>query len=349
MFDSKKVTNKILTALSLGMALFSCKQEPTIPERPSGWEILATPVEASLRGLSAVTSEIAWASGSGGTWLRTIDEGKTWDHGVIAGLDTVDFRSIHAFDALTAIAVSAGQPAVIYKTSDGGQTWVLKHQESAKAFLDGISFADEKRGYVFGDPVDGKWMILQTFNQGESWYPISQLPEAAEGEAGFAASGSSFLAEGNNLWLGSGGKESNLYQSTDGGKTWDKFSSPLMQGEASQGIFSLASIGAGEILCVGGDYTLLDSTARNAGLFLSEGKEWVAIQKSPSGYRSGVIYFPRFKWVLAVGPEGSDFSADGGITWSGFSTEGFHSIRLGHAEGSVWASGSNGKIGRLNF
>ncbi len=341
--------NKILIALSLGMALFSCKQEPSIPERPLGWEVLVTPVEASLRGLSAVTSEIAWASGSGGTWLRTIDQGKTWDHGVIAGLDTLDFRSIHAFDALVAIAVSAGQPAVIYKTSDGGRTWVLKHQESELAFLDGISFVDEKRGYVFGDPVDGKWMILQTFNQGESWYPISQLPDAANGEAGFAASGSSFLAEGRNLWLGSGGTEANLYRSIDEGKTWDKFSSPLIQGKASQGIFSITQIGEEEVYCVGGDYTLLDSTAGTAGLFLSVDKEWATIQQSPSGYRSGVIYFPQFKWVLAVGPRGSDFSVDGGINWSGLSKEGFHSIRLGHTEGSVWASGSNGKIGRLTF
>lgn len=238
-------------ALSFGVALFSCKQEPAIPERPSGWEIKETPVEASLRGISAVTSEIAWASGSGGTWLRTIDEGKTWDHGVIAGLDTVDFRSIHAFDALTAIAVSAGQPAVIYKTIDGGKNWVLKHTESEMAFLDGISFADDKRGYVFGDPIDGKWMILETLNQGENWYPVANLPQAAVGEAGFAASGSSFLAKGNNLWLGSGGKESNLLWSTDEGKTWEKFSSPLAQGEASQGIFSITEIGEGEIFCVG--------------------------------------------------------------------------------------------------
>jgi len=339
----------ILMALSFGIALFSCKQEPTIPGIPSGWEIKKTPVEASLRGLSAVTPEIAWASGSDGTWLRTIDGGETWKNGIIGGLDTVDFRSIHAFDALTAIAVSAGQPAVIYKTTDGGETWDLKHTESEKAFLDGISFADDKRGYVFGDPVDGKWMILQTMNQGESWYPLSNLPDAAEGEAGFAASGSSLLAQGNNLWLGSGGTEANLYRSNDEGETWEKFSSPLIQGEASQGIFSITQIGEGEVYCVGGDYTLLDSTADNAGLFLSQSNEWVTIQQPPSGYRSGVVYFSEFKWVLTVGPGGSDFSSDGGISWSSFSGEGFHSIRLGHTEASVWASGSNGKIGRLSF
>lgn len=306
-------------------------------------------MKASLRGLSVVTAEIAWASGSSGTWLRTIDGGETWENGVIAGLDTVDFRSLHAFDALTAIAVSADQPAVIYKTIDGGKNWILKDTESEKAFLDGISFIDDKKGYVFGDPVDGKWMILYTFNQGENWSPVTHLPEATEWEAGFAASGSSLLAHGNNLWLGSGGKQANLYRSLDEGRRWEKFSSPLIQGEASQGIFSITQIGEGEIFCVGGDYALPDSAFGNAGLFLSEKKEWVKIKQPPSGYRSGVVYFPEFQWVLTVGPGGSDFSTDGGITWSNFSTEGFHSIRLGHTEASVWASGSNGKIGKLSF
>src|SRR5690606_8456934 len=244
-----------LLALSLLVALFSCKKsEANLADKPTGWDILKTPIASSLRGLSPLTSEIAWASGSEGIWLRTIDGGKTWDHGVVAGLDTVDFRSIHAFDALTAIAVSAGQPAVIYKTLDGGKTWELKHQENEVAFLDGISFASESRGFVIGDPAEGKWTILQTANQGETWYPIDSLPGAEDGEAAFAASATSLLAEDNQLWLGTGGTQSNLHFSNDMGASWKKFSTPFIQGESSQGIFSLTSMGSGEIVAVGGDY-----------------------------------------------------------------------------------------------
>ncbi|MEP0714177.1 MAG: YCF48-related protein, partial [Algoriphagus sp.] len=209
-----------LLALSVLIALFSCKNsEEQLAEKPTGWEILETPVQSSLRGLSPLTNEIAWASGSNGTWLRTIDGGKSWDHGVVEGLDTVDFRSIYAFDAMTALVVSAGQPAVIYKTTDGGQSWKLKHQENEYAFLDGISFSSPTRGFVIGDPNEGKWTILQTANQGDTWYPVDSLPEAAEGEAAFAASATSLLAEGNSLWIGTGGTQSNLHFSKDMGAT----------------------------------------------------------------------------------------------------------------------------------
>ena len=38
---------------------------------------------ASLRGVNAVSDQVCWASGSGGTWLRTVDAGKTWQKGVV--------------------------------------------------------------------------------------------------------------------------------------------------------------------------------------------------------------------------------------------------------------------------
>ncbi|MBN3581269.1 photosystem II stability/assembly factor-like protein [Algoriphagus aestuarii] len=338
---------KLVGVLVIGI-LFSCQtNEIKIPESPLGWEIFETPVKASLRGLSPVTSEIAWASGSGGTWLRTMDGGKSWDHGIIGGLDTVDFRSIHAFDAMNAVAISAGQPAVIYKTKDGGQSWTLKHQEVEEAFLDGVSFADPDRGYVVGDPIDGKWMILQTVNQGESWYPVLNLPEAKEGEAGFAASATSLISEGSNIWIGSGGTEANLHYSPDYGENWKKWNSPIVQGDPSKGVFSLTKLGNEEVYLVGGDYVNMDDTISVAASFSTLKEFWAAPVSSPKGYRSGVVYFPRFHWLVAVGPTGSDFSDDGGQVWRNFSQEGFHAVKLGHAEATIWASGSNGRVARL--
>jgi photosystem II stability/assembly factor-like uncharacterized protein len=343
------IKSKVL-ALSLLVALFSCKKsEDNLADMPTGWEVLETPVTSSLRGLSPLTSEIAWASGSNGVWLRTIDGGKTWDHGIIAGLDTVDFRSIHAFDAKTAIAVSAGQPAVIYKTLDGGQSWELKHQENELAFLDGISFSSPTRGFVIGDPFEGMWTLLQTANQGDTWYPVDSLPGAADGEAAFAASATSLLAEGNELWLGTGGKESNLHYSKDMGASWEKYPTPFIQGESSQGIFSITSMGGGEIVGVGGDYLKEDLREGIVGIYETSKNAWIIPQQGPGGYRSGVVYFPKQRWLIAVGPAGSDFSKDSGITWDPISAEGFHAVKLGHADGSVWASGAKGKIAKLKY
>ncbi|MDR7128402.1 photosystem II stability/assembly factor-like uncharacterized protein [Algoriphagus sp. 4150] len=343
------IKRKIL-ALSLLVALFSCKKsEENTPANPSGWDMLETPVESSLRGLSPLTGEIAWASGSNGVWLRTIDGGKSWDHGVVAGLDTVDFRSIHAFDAMTAIVVSAGQPAVIYKTKDGGESWDLKHQENEFAFLDGISFASSSRGFVVGDPAHGKWTIIQTANQGNTWYHIDSLPEAVEGEAAFAASSTSLFAKGNQLWLGSGGTESNLHFSKDQGVSWEKYSTPFVQGESSQGIFSLAGMGDGEIVGVGGDYLNEEMQEGTAGIFVTATKEWIIPQQGPGGYRSGVVYFPKQKCLIAVGPSGSDYSTDRGLNWQPISDEGFHAVKMSHEDGSIWASGAKGKIAKLSY
>lgn len=341
--------NKIFIGLIVLFFCFSCnKKSSQFSTEPLGWEILDTPVDASLRGLSPLTSDIAWMSGSKGTWLRTLDGGKTWEHGVIDGLIEVDFRSIQGFDAEHAIAVSAGQPAVIYKTSDGGKTWKLTHQEGTSAFLDGITFSDQETGFVFGDPVDGKWMILKTVNQGESWYEIPNLPEVVDGEAGFAASASSMMAIGDLVALGSGGKVSNLHISKNGGDSWEKFKSPLIQGKGSQGIFALTNSDAG-IVCIGGDYLEEGRSQGNLGVFLTASNDWTEVQNPPSGYRSGVTFFSQAEWLIAVGPNGSDFSKDGGINWKNFSGEGFHTVKAGSAKGSVWASGGKGKVAKLKF
>ncbi len=342
--------NKFLYGLSILACCTSCsKKNQQIVNEPKGWDLIETPVDASLRGLSPLTSDIAWISGTKGTWLRTLDGGKNWEHGVIDGLSDVDFRSIHGFDAENAIVVSAGQPAVIYKTSDGGKSWILTYQAGQSAFLNGIAFSDQKTGFVFGDPVDGNWVILKTLNQGESWFLIPNLPKFVAGEVGFAAGSSSIVVIGDLLALGSGGRETNLHISKNGGESWEKFVSPLSQGKDSQGIFAVTGLVTGELFCVGGDYLEEGLAQGNVGIFLTSTDEWVTVDTPPAGYRSGVAYFNQEEWLITVGPSGSDFSNNSGVNWKKFSTEGFHAVKTGSTTGSVWATGANGKVAKLKF
>jgi photosystem II stability/assembly factor-like uncharacterized protein len=308
------------------------------------WKELDTPVKASLRGLSPVSDQICWASGSNGTWLKTMDGGDTWESGVIAGLDSVDFRSIQAFDENTAVVASAGQPAVIFRTDDGGETWDKVHQEGSEAFFDGIAFVDKNTGYVIGDPVKGVWMILETLDGGKSWKTLDSLPSAEIGEAAFAASASSMIATKGGLIFGTGGPVSNLYSYDFKRKIWEKLKTPMIQGEASQGIFALVETST-SILAVGGDYTKLDFTERNAFRFSDQ--NFTFPLKAPSGYRSGIAFFSKVKLTIAVGPSGSDYSFDDGMAWEEFSTIGYHSVKISIEGESVWASGSEGRIGLL--
>ena len=44
----------------------------------SPWEMQDSHTKAGLRGIHAVDAQVAWASGTGGTILRTIDGGTNW-------------------------------------------------------------------------------------------------------------------------------------------------------------------------------------------------------------------------------------------------------------------------------
>jgi photosystem II stability/assembly factor-like uncharacterized protein len=308
------------------------------------WKEFETPVKASLRGLSPVSDLVCWASGSGGTWLRTTDGGKTWDTGVIAGLDTLDFRSIHAFDENAAVAASAGQPAVIFRTVNGGKSWEKVHEEGPDAFFDGITFLNETSGFIIGDPVGGNWMILETLDAGKSWKAMASLPPSETGEAAFAASASSMIITENELIFGTGGKVSNLYLYRFESKVWKKEKTPILQGRASQGIFALVKT-ENAVLAVGGDYEKLDFREKNA--FRLSNQSYQFPIKSPLGFRSGIAFFPKEKLIIAVGPSGSDLSKDDGLNWDNFSSTGYHAVRISLDQKSVWASGSQGRIGLL--
>jgi photosystem II stability/assembly factor-like uncharacterized protein len=311
------------------------------------WHEIQTPVKASLRGLSPVSDQVVWASGSGGTWLRTLDGGKSWDHGIIADLDTVDFRSIHAFDQNTAVVASAGQPAVIFRTEDGGESWTKVHQEGEEAFFDAIAFVDQKRGYILGDPVGGNWMILETQDGGKSWKSLEHLPKAEVGEAAFAASSSSLIATKGQLIIGTGGSQSNLHFYSFAEMTWTQESVSLMiQGSSSQGIFALALLD-NQLILVGGDYVNPKVTEGN--LVIRESGRLSTPIQTTSGYRSGVAALKNPALIIAVGPDGSDYSKDEGKTWSSFSPKGYHAVKSSFDQKYLWASGSQGRIAQLRY
>jgi photosystem II stability/assembly factor-like uncharacterized protein len=313
------------------------------------WKQLQSPGKASLRGLSPISDQVCWASGSGGTWLKTEDGGVSWQMGIVAGLDTVDFRSIHAFDAQTAVVASAGQPAVIYRTTNGGKIWEKVHQEGKEAFFDAMQFVDAQRGYVLGDPIGGKWMILETLDGGRSWHSLPSLPEAVAGEAAFAASASSLLADTAGLVFATGGTVSRLHRYTYASQSWAvRELTDMLQGESSQGVFAATSLpGQVGLVLVGGDYLKPELRVGNALLVLGEVS--IANSEGPGGYRSGVAHLQKKGWVVAVGPGGSDFSTDGAHSWQPFSTIGYHAVKAAPDGKALWASGGQGRLGKLVY
>lgn len=82
---------------------------------------------ARLRGLSAVSDRVVWASGANGTIIRTQDGGSSWQPLAVPDAQTLDFRDIDAVDDRTAyvLSIGVGEASRIYKTMDAGATWTL--------------------------------------------------------------------------------------------------------------------------------------------------------------------------------------------------------------------------------
>ena len=317
------------------------------------WTPQTTPTSASLRGLSVVSDQVAWASGSGGTCLRTTDGGTTWEKLTIPGTDSVDFRDIEAFSADEACMLSAGEPAFLYHTTDGGQHWQLRYENRTPGiFFDVLTFWDDTHGIAMSDPVDGQFVLIRTRDGGKHWEPLStdHMPPPAPGEAGFAASGTGMATWGSkHVWLATGGKQARVFRSEDQGQTWKVADTPLQQGEASQGIFSIARVDAQQGVAVGGDYLQPDNMTRTACFTDDGGQTWQLSQTFPSGYRSAVAYHPASQILMTVGPSGSDYSTDHGKHWLPADTVGYHAVQLVPNQRVGWATGSEGRVARVTW
>lgn len=346
------------TAAPLALAaLAACAAPPPPPAVPPGgleWVAQSAPTRAGLRGLSVASPRVVWASGTGGTFLRTTDGGATWRADTVAGATDLDFRDVHALDEDTAWLMSAGEGAGsrIYHTKDGGRNWTLQHTVAGpQGFLDGMAFRGPTSGIAYSDPVDGAFLLLATVD-GANWsaLPAGSLPPALPGEAGFAASGTGIAVRGEQVWFGTGGgAQARVFRSGDGGRSWTAAATPLAAGSAGAGVFSLAFWSDRDGVAVGGDYTKPGETAGNVARTGDGGRTWRPVGGAPPrGYRSGVAVVPGTDppLLVAVGISGSDYSIDGGESWTPIDTVEYNAVAAVGPD-AVWAVGPGGRVAKL--
>jgi photosystem II stability/assembly factor-like uncharacterized protein len=322
------------------------------------WKTQESGTSVRFRGVSAVNSMVAWASGDKGTVARTVDGGATWRASVVPGAEALDFRDVDAFDAETAyvLAIGTGDKSRIYKTTDGGKQWRLQFTNSnPKAFFDAMAFWDKDHGIAVSDPVDGRFLIIKTRDGGATWQqmPAEAMPPALAGEGAFAASGTCITVQGkSNVWFGTGGgAQARVFRSTNGGQTWTASPTPLISGRPPTGIFSIAFKDGKNGVVVGGDYEKETDATGNVAVTKDGGQTWELITKSsPAGYRSCVLYVPGTvaPTLIAVGPQGADYSLDNGRSWTSLGPVGFHSASFAGATGAGWAVGEKGLIAKYD-
>ncbi len=316
------------------------------------WRLQKIATQASFRGLSVVNNKVIWASGTNGTVVRTVDGGKTWQIIIVPGAEKLDFRDVEAFDANLAyiLSIGPGESSRIYQTTDGGQTWALQFQNTDQnAFFDALAFWDKEQGLAMSDPVSGRFLLLSTIDGGKHWTPVNSanIPPAIAGEGGFAASGTCLITRGKrDALLVSGGAVARVYHSGDKGQTWNVQETQLQKGTAGAGIFSIAFTTAKKGIIVGGDYTKPDISENTAAFTEDGGNSWTLANKFPNGFRSGVAFSRKHKYAAAVGTSGTDLTRDGGRTWQTIDAEDFNAVAAA-PDGSFWAAGPRGRLGRL--
>jgi photosystem II stability/assembly factor-like uncharacterized protein len=316
------------------------------------WVRQAVDTAASFRGLAVVNEKVVWASGTGGTVIRTIDGGKTWNVITVPGAEKLDFRDIEAFDANTAYILSIGNGDLsrIYKTTDGGQTWTLQFKNNdPKKFFDAIACPNSRMCMAVSDPIGGRFPVLLTAD-GEHWASAERLegPEAADGEAAFAASGTCLIALGPQPWfLVSGGARASVYMlflGERGQLVTRRSETPIANGSSGSGIFSIAMFDPKTGVIVGGNYEKPDGHDKNLAFTRDLGRTW-KLGTGLTGYRSGVTYVGR-NTIIAVGTNGSDITRDGGNTWTVLGKENLNAVASKGPQ-STWAVGPKGMVVKL--
>ena len=347
--------------LLLAVSTFVAAQSPA----QSPWQMQDSGTTAGLRGIYSVDGTIAWASGTNGTVLKTIDGGAHWTACAIPDAEkdgaTLDFRGVQAWDAKTAIVMASGsgEKSRLYKTTDGCKTWiVLLENEDKEGFWDALILWTPTDGFLAGDPVE-EHPLLSEFTSYNGIFLDNTLYNlnATKGEGAFAASNSSIAlapfrtqdGASREVWFATGGPSGSRvirYQHFNGGEP-ERVSTSISDvgtfpKTANGGIFSIDFKSAGHGIAVGGDYTKSSETTGTAAWSSDDGLHWSASTTPPHGYRSAVQWSEALRAWIAVGTNGSDISRDDGKTRQSLDNGNWTALSL------PFVVGPNGRIARMN-
>ena len=390
MLCSSFLTSILLAAMALGQSLSGQVPTPAQTSGQSAWhERLHPPTLTSqssgttnrLQAISPVSSRVVWASGIGGTYVKTTDGGTTWKVGVVPGAETLQFRDVQGISESVAYLLSAGTgtDSRIYKTENGGESWTLEFEnQDPNAFYDCFAFWTSERGITTSDSVNGRFPAIRTRN-GRTWQNIGdRLPTALPGEASFAASGTCVATQGSRrAWIGTGGSATaRILATTDGGNSWAAYSTPIVQGTPTSGVISVdfrdgrnGILGGGELLA---PTVAADTVARSR----DGGKTWLLASRTPfPGAIYGLSYVRevcRFdddpeiqkklaeieennkdndfqSFVVATGPSGAAWTPDEGDTWYPLPQVSNYWAVAFAIPSAGWLVGTEGRILKISF
>lgn len=325
------------------------------------WTIQDSHAQVDLFGIDNVGNGVAWASGANGTVLRTTNDGQLWESCAIPPkAEHLAFSSIQAKDENTAIVMSSGKGSLsqLYKTTDGCKTWksVFENPDTTGSF-DSLLHVTGQQFYLLGNPVDGKFAMFLSEDNGGSWAATSD--PGFDAAAGEVADNSSFKTQTALLFFATrGAAPAHFYYTyakcdsptaTSCAMAWGRADLPIQEA-SSIATRTQLNLGTGAVkvmgVAVGGNSGKPEDSASTAA-FTTDGKSWQLAATMPKGYRSAVSYNKTAGTWVAVGPNGTDISTDDGKHWQPLTNGASESDKNWNALSLPFAVGSNGHIGKL--
>lgn len=333
--------------LIFSLLFISCKNE-TKPIRnfTSISEEIIYGDSISIRAIDIVDNEL-WFSGNNGKYgAIDLNTNKIFNGKIEKDSLSLEFRSIAKTKDATFV-LSVANPALLYRISnDKKRVRLVYQEENEKVFYDSMHFLNDSFGIAMGDPVSDCLNIIVTKDGGENWnkIPCENLPKVEEGEAAFAASNTNLILRGNSIFMVSGGKKSRCFVSNDLGKTWEVYSTPIIQGEAMTGIFTADFYDETTGFVAGGNYEKQEDNSKNKAITTNGGKTWKLVGENVGfGYASCVQFVPNSqgKELFSVGGTGVYFSNNFGEKWTKLSVnKNFYTVRFKN-DSVAYAAGRN--------
>ncbi len=259
-----------------------------------------------------------------------------------------DFRDGFFQSKGACLFLNSGKNGLIYAVVRSGERSIVF--DTSGVFLDGMDFWNETEGIVFGDPVGKSFFLAKSLDNGRTWsaFTPDYMPDALEGEAGFAASGTGIQTVGDSTvyFVTGAGATARLFCSYDRGFNWVAKNTPMKSG-GSYGIYSTYFMNQNEGFIMGGSY---QDTTYNKGIcqYTEDGGDtWLDRSEGLLGYCSCIQGTPEGDLVVATGRMGTFYTLDRGKKWERLTSESFYTCNVSNS--SIVLLGRNGKLVVYNY
>ncbi|WP_265131124.1 WD40/YVTN/BNR-like repeat-containing protein [Chryseobacterium oranimense] len=264
----------------------------------------------------------------------------------------LQFRTL-AQDNNAFYAINIESPANFFKINKKDLKSEIVFADTAKtAFYDALHFVNDKLAFTFSDADKDNLLKLAVYRNGK-WGMFKNNVQLNSGEAAFAASNTNIASSKKFLWIATGGKASRILRMDLKKENLEVFETPFIQGEPSQGMYSIDFYDDKFGIAVGGDYTKQDENINNIATTHDAGKTWqTQASGKNAGYTTCVKIKPgsKGKEIIAVGDKHISYSSDFGKTWKKISDEkGFFVCSWVNGNTIVFGGNSRISVMKLKF